>query len=510
MESSNKRIAKNTLLLYIRMGISMLISLYTSRIVLQTLGEMNYGILNIVSGSVAMFTFLNGALSASASRYLTFELGRKNYEKLRETFTACLVVHILMALIIVILSETVGLWLLNEKLKIPESRMYAAHWVYQISLVTIVVSMIQVPYSAMIIAHERMDIYSYLSVGDIFLRLAAIYMLQLIGGDKLIIWSFILLFLTVLIDGAYIGYCVKMFDSVKLIMHKKVEIYKSLFSYAFWNIIGGLSGMLQSQGINVLLNMFYGPVLNAARGIAYQVQGALYQFSSNFMTASRPQITKLYAAGNIKEMMKLVQFSGCLAFYLNWFFTLPVLLEADFILKIWLGEFPPYTYAFTLLALLLGSVLSMKESRTSATAATGNMRDTNLFVCTILCMSFPISYIFLRLKFDPTCVIWVTMAVTIIGEIVAVFILRRYINFSIREYFLKIYGRCLMIGCLSAIIPMLCHYLLPGGLVRLVAVILVSFMSVGVTVFIFGLSKGQQTTMKDFVVSKYLKVVKSS
>lgn len=495
-EGANKRIAKNTIILYIRMGITMLVSLYTSRVVLSTLGEMNYGILNIVSGSVAIFTFLNGALSGSASRYLTYELGKRNHAKLQRTFSSSLHVHIAVGIIIVILSETVGLWLLDDKLVIPSDRMYAAHWAYQISVATVFLSILQVPYSALIVAHEKMDIYAYLSIGDIVVKLGLIFLLQIIGGDKLIIWTAMMMSVTFLYTSAYITYCKKKFPESKLIFHKEYDIYKNLFSFASWNLIGSISGMAQSQGINLILNIYYGPIINAARAIASQVQGSMMQFSGNFMMATKPQIIKRYAAEDYKGMMELVYFSSSLSFYLVWLFTLPVILELPFILRLWLGKYPEYTVSFTFLTLILALVLSIKDSRTTATLATGKIKTTNLTVCVVLLLTFPIAWILLKLGFSPNSVIIETIILTIIGEVIAIRILRRYISFSIKRYFTTVYGRCLLVGIVSSILPTIIHHNMPPGIIRFITVTLVSISCSIMTIYFIGLSNENRILLK--------------
>lgn len=485
----NRRIAKNTIYLYIRMGVSMIISLYTARIVLSTLGDVDYGIFNVVTGCVAMFTFLNGALSGSASRFLTYEIGVGSKERLRKTFSATLIVHLMLALIIVLLCETIGLWFLENKLIIPEDRMGSALWAYQISILMIVVSLVQVPYGALIIAHEKMDIYAYMSFFDIGCRLALIFLLELIPGDKIIIWSWMLLIVNILYTSLYIAYAKRHFIESKFKLHREAPLYNRLLSYAWWDLFGNISGMLQGQGINMLLNMFFGPVVNAARGISYQVQGALSQFSSNFTLASKPQIIKLFAAGQIDEMMKLVKLSGCVAFYLSWFFTLPLALELKYVLSLWLGAYPDNTISFTLITLLMGLILSIKSSRVSAIHATGNIKLTNISVGLILCSSFPLVYLALKLGYGPDSALILSLMVTILAELVAVLVLRKYIVFSISDYFIKVYLRCLLVATISAIIPVVIHNNMSEGLLRFVLVVLSSIISTTICVLYVGVDK---------------------
>lgn len=503
-ESSNKRIARNTLMLYIRMGVSMIISLYTARVVLSTLGDINFGIFNVVSGCVAIFTFLNGALSGSASRYLTYELGRNDFRQLAKTFSATLVVHVALALVLTVLCETIGLWLLESKLIIPADRMSAARWAYQISIIMMVVSIIQVPYGAIVIAREKMDVYAYLSILDIVLRLLLVYLLQILPGDKLILWSILVLFVSVVYTGIYIIYSYRKFPETHIKFHKETPLYKRLLSYAWWDLIGNVSGMLQGQGVNMLLNLFFGPVVNAARAISYQIQGTLTQFSNNFMLASRPQIIKLYAANKIEEMMYLVKRSSCLAFYLSWILTLPLSLELETVLKLWLGSYPEYTVSFTLLTLILGLVLSIKSARVAAIHATGKIKLTNIVVGIILCMVFPVAYILLKKGLSPNAVIIATIIVTLISEVVAIIILRKYIVFSVTQYFVYVYGRCFVVAILSCIIPIVVRYNMDNDILRFTCVCVSSIISVAIVVYIIGIDKTTRQSINQ-VLKRFVK-----
>lgn len=498
-EGNNRRIARNTLMLYLRMGASMLVSLYTARIVLGTLGEVDYGILNVVTGCVAIFTFLNGALSGSTSRFLTFELGRGNTEQLKRTFSATVAIHLLLALAIIILSETVGLWLLTQKLVIPAERMTAAHWAYQIGILSMVISIIQVPYGAAIIAHEKMDIYAYMSLFDVGAKLLLAFLIQVIGGDKMIIWAVMTMIVGVLYTIVYIIYCNKQFDEVRNIrFHNDKPLYKQLFSYSWWDLIGQISGMLQGQGINILLNMFFGPIMNTARAISYQVQGTLTQFANNFMLASRPQIIKLYAAEKIDDMMKLVYRSSCMAFYLSFVMTLPLCLELKYVLDLWLGDYPAETIPFTMLILVNSLIVNIKSSRVAAIHATGHIKLTNIVVGLILCSVFPIAYILLRMGFDATAVFVALIITTFLAEVVAVFVLRKYIKFSVANYWIQVYGRCILVAACSTLPVYAVHTAMAEGFVRLIAVSATSLGIVSIFVYTVGIDRETRTALNNF------------
>lgn len=506
-EGNNRRIARNTLMLYLRMGASMLVSLYTARIVLGTLGEVDYGILNVVTGCVAIFTFLNGALSGSTSSFLTFELGRGDTEQLKRTFSATIVLHLLLALAIIILSETVGLWLLTQKLVIPAERMSAAHWAYQIGIISMVVDIIKVPYGAAIIAHEKMDIYAYLSLFDVGAKLLLAFLIQAIGGDKMIIWAMMTMVVGIVYTVIYVIYCNKQFEEARNIkFHKDKPLYKQLFLYSWWDLIGNISGMLQGQGINILLNMFFGPIMNTARAISYQVQGALTQFANNFMLASRPQIIKLYAANKIEEMMKLVYRSSCMAFYLSFVMTLPLCLELKYVLDIWLGEYPAETIPFTMLILVNGLIVNIKSSRVAAIHATRHIKLTNITVGIILCSVFPIAYILLRMGFAVSSVFITLIATTFLAEVMAVFVLRKYIKFSVASYWIQVYGRCILVVACSILPVYAVHAAMTEGFVRLIAVSATSLVVVSIFVYTLGVDRETRTALNNIAKQIFYKL----
>ena len=502
-DSNNKRIAKNTLMLYIRMGVSMLVSLYTSRIVLNTLGIEDYGIYSVVAGIISMFTFLNGALSQATSRFITFELGRKDYIQLNKIFSAASINHIILALIIFFLAESIGLWFLYNKLVIPENRLDAAFWVYQCSIATTILGIVQVPYGALIMAHERMGIYAYLSIFDVVLKLILVLLLSHIPTDKLIFWAFCGVFVTILYNIFNYLYCHKQFKESQILIHKDITLYRKLFIYSFWDFIGSLSSLAQGQGLNMMLNIFFGPTINAARGIAMTVQGAVVQFSSNFSIASKPQITKLYASGNIKGMMNLIYNSSCLSYYLLYIFALPLCLELDYILKIWLGSYPDYTQIFTLLIIVNSLIWSIKSYRVTALHATGHIKLSNLTVGIILCMTLPISYIFLKLNYPPTSVFIITIIINIVAELTACVILKQYLPYSIFNYLYNVYGRCLFVSIISFIIPYIIHLSFEQNFYRLIFVTICSIFSVCLTVLTFGFKKETKLIIFQYIKNKF-------
>lgn len=376
---SNKTIAKNSIFLYIRSFLIMAVSLYSSRIILEALGIDDYGLYGAIGSVVAMFIMINGVLSAGTSRFLTFELGKGDNERLKKTFSASFILHICLAFILFILLETIGLWFVNHKLNIPEGRNYAANVVYQLSILTSVFSLTQVPYTASIIAHEKMTVYAYVGIAEVTFKLALVFLLLYIPfTDNLIAYAFILALWTIGLQIWYRYYCHKHFEECHLKIVKDKDIYKNMLSYSAWDFIGQFCVTGNSQGLNILLNMFFGVTINAARAVAYQVETAITQFSTNFLTAVNPQITKSYAQGDTNRFFQLITESSKFSFYLLFMLSLPAFLEAPYILKLWLVEVPETSVSFLRFALFYGVFRIVTRPIITGTHATGNIKYLNL------------------------------------------------------------------------------------------------------------------------------------
>lgn len=344
--SDNKRIAKNTMMLYVRMLLSIGVSLYTSRVVLQTLGVEDYGIYNVVGGVVAMFGFLNASMSGATSRFLTFEMGRGDFTKLRDTFSSALIVHIGIAIVVFVVAETVGLWFMANKLVIPQERMFAAHVVYQLSILSMMVGVTQVPYNASIIAHEKMDVYAYVELLNVFLKLGIVYLLLVGHFDKLILYSFLVLAVSFVVAMTYRIYCLRKFEECHFRYVWRRDILKPMLSFSTWDLFGNMSVIFNYQGYGMAMNMFYGVAINTAYGISNTVQGVLKGFSMNVITAFKPQIIKQYAKNNIEGMLSLVYSATKLSLTLYLIMAMPLLKEANAVLTLWLGSSPQYADYF--------------------------------------------------------------------------------------------------------------------------------------------------------------------
>ena len=503
--SDNTRIAKNTIFLYFRMFLIMGVSLYTSRVVLSALGVEDYGLYNVVGGIVAMFSFLNGSLSGATSRFITFELGRKDYVKLNKIFNVALVVHIFIAFIIILLAETIGLWFFYEKMIISEDRLNAAFWVYQISILTTFFSLTQVPYTATIIAHEDMKIYAYVGIVEVILKLLIVYLLAVSPFDKLVFYAILLCVIQIGIILYYRYYCIKQYPESRIKLCREKELYKNIFSFAGSDMIGGISVMAQGQGLNLLLNVFFGPAVNAARAIAYQIQGAVTQFSNNFMTAVRPQIIKSYAQGDIDNMWKLVIQSSCFSFYLMWMICLPICLETDTILTLWLGKYPEHTVSFLNLIFILCLIQTVKTPRVTIFHAMAKVFWSNITVGVVLCMAFPLAYLFLKIGWEPESVFWASNITMILSEFVSVVVLRHFLKFSAIKYFLQVHGRCILVTIVSSIIPyLLFDKYLDAGLLRLMCTCVITTISVGITSLYLGMNASMRLKIYTIVKDKIL------
>lgn len=497
--ANNRRIAKNTLLLYFRMIFMMLVSLYTSRVVLDTLGVEDYGIYNVVGGVVAMFGFINGAMSTSTQRYLTFELGRGDAACLRRVFCTSLFIHALISLLVVILAETAGLWFFYHKMVIPAARMDAAMWVYQFSILATVVMIMSVPYNASIIAHERMSAFAYISVLEVVLKLLVVYLLQIGSWDKLALYAVLIFVVQLGIRALYGMYCSRHFDETRFRRLWDKTLFREMLGFAGWNLWGNCAGVAFTQGVNLLLNMFFGPVVNAARGISVQVQAAISQFSINFQTAMNPQITKSYAVHDYDYMHSLIFRSSKFTFYLLLLLSLPVMLETDSILRLWLGTVPEHTVTFIRLMLCVTIIDSVANPLMISASATGRVRLYQGVVGGILLCILPLSYLVLKLGGHPTSVFVVHLCVCIVVFIVRLYIIRPMIRLSLRNYCRRVVVPCLSVALLAVILPLVLRILLPEGIPAFLAVCLICLLCVSLAAYWLGLSISERTFIRNKV-----------
>lgn len=500
---NNKRILKNTMLLYFRMFFIMAISLYTSRVVLKTLGVEDYGIYNVVGSVVAMMGVLNNAMSVSTQRYLTFEIGTKNFVKLKQIFSVCVTIYLILSIIILLLAETVGLWFLNTQLLIPHYKIDAANWVYQFSIFSSIVTLLLTPYNASIISHEKMNVYAYVSIIDVILKLLAVYILLMIPYDRLIIYGILIFICHLIIMLIYRAYCIRNFSECRYSFYWESGLVKELISYSGWNLFGSLSSLIKGQGLNILLNMFFNPTVNAARGIAYQINVAVTMFFSNFYTAVRPQITKYYAYGDLENMFKLVFRSSKLSYYLILLISLPIMIETPFIINLWLGEIPEYVVIFTRLILIITAIDSVSHPLMTTAHATGDIKLYQASVGTTTILNLPISYVFLKLGFSPVVVFEISICISIICLFMRLWIVNRLLNFPVKDYIIHVLGDSLKVTFISLFIPSVLYYYLDNSFCSFICITLLSIVVTIFSVYCIGLTSAEKEFVDSFIKRKF-------
>mgnify|MGYP001107815184 CR=1 FL=1 len=501
---SNKRIAKNTLLLYFRMIFIMVISLFTSRINLQSLGVENFGIYNVVGGVVAMFSILTGALGVATSRFITFELGKGNKEKLHKVFSSAVTVQILMSLVVVIIAEITGVWFLNNEMIIPQDRLYAANWVLQFSILSFVLTLINVPYNACIIAHEKMSAFAYITIYEVIMKLVIAYSVFVTPIDKLITYSALLLFLSFSTRLIYGIYCTKHFEECQYRFVFDKRMLKQIGGFAGWTMIGNLAWVGYSQGLNILLNLFFGPSVNAARGIAMQVNEKVSSFCTNFQMALNPQITKSYAVNDLNRMHTLIYASSKYSFFLLLFLSLPILIETESILYYWLGNYPEHTAWFVRLIFMVLMVEVVANPLTVGAQANGHIKKYQIIVGTILLMIVPLSYIALKMGYPPEAVFVVHLIIVILAQCVRVIMVKNMISMPISEYVKRVVLRIFAVVATSVVFPIILHLKLPNSLLCIMLTCLVSCISVLLSVYILGLTVVERNKI-NLKIIKYIK-----
>ena len=503
---NNKRIARNTLLLYFRMLFTMGVSLYTSRVVLNVLGIEDFGIYNVVGGAVAMFSILSGSLSSAISRFLTFELGKNNTEKLKKIFSVSVNIQLIIAVAVFILAESVGIWFLNTKMNIPHERVGAAMWVFQCSILTFMINLISVPYNAVIIAHEQMKAFAYISILEVSLKLIIVFLLVLATFDKLIVYAFLLLLIAFIIRLTYGIYCKRHFVECSYRFLIDRDIFKCMLSFAGWNFIGSSSAILKTQGVNLVLNLFYGPIVNAAQGISVQVQQAVFSFVSNFQMAINPQIIKKYASGDVKSMMILVFQGTRFSYYLLFILSLPILLETEFVLTLWLRIVPSHTVAFVKLVLLLSLCDTLSGTLITVQLATGKIRNYQIIVGGLQMMNLPVSYLFLRMGYAPEVTVIVAIFISLVCLFTRLVLLRRMVAFQSKLYLKEVILRVLLVSLISSLLPYWVYSYLKLGVWNFVFLSLVCLTSSLTVIYFVGLSTIEKIYIKNKVKNQFYRI----
>lgn len=486
-------------MLYFRMLLTMGVSLFTVRIVLETLGVVDYGIYNVVGGIVTMFAFLSNTMASASQRYFAFELGKKDFKQLQNTFSLTMLIYFFIAIIILILAQTVGLWFLNHKMMIPNERLNAANWVYQFAILSFMMNMFTIPYNALIIARERMNVYAWVSIVEVLLKLLIVYLLIVISGDKLKTYAILLFGVTTLVTLIYRTYCIRKFQESKFIIFWDKKLFKEMVSYSGWNLFGAIAGILNGQGLNIILNLFWGPVVNAARGIAFQISSTVNNFVLNFMTASRPQIIKYYAEGEKTLMYKLIQQSSKLSFYLLWIISIPLIFETDTILRFWLTDIPEYTTIFTKLMIITALIDSISYSLQTAAQATGRIKIYQAVVGGIMMTNLPISYIILRMGYTPDIVLYVSIGNSIICLILRLQLLKKLIGFSPKIFVLRVLKPIIITTSIISLIITYTTQIMEKSTNRILFTTGLALLMSTTIIFAFGLTRNEKQFLKKII-----------
>lgn len=493
-----KRVMKNTISLYLRMILLTIISLFTVRIVLSVLGEEDYGLYNVVGGFVSMFSFISGTLTIASQRYFAICLSTDDWDKLKKTFSINLIIYIFLGIVILVLAETVGLWFVKNVLVIPAERMTAAVLVYQFSIVNFLVVLLVAPFLALLVADENLKMYSILSVLEGILKVAIVYLLYVSNFDKLVTYAALLCFTSTVINSVYIIYCIRQYPKLKFGFYTDWKEYASVFSFLNWNLIGAIASVVKSQGVNIIINIFFGGVVNAARAIAYQVSTVITSFSQNFMKAIDPQITKTYALGNDKNWMRIIYIASKLSYFLLFIISVPLILNMEYVFSLWLGEYPQHTIIFTVLVIVDALVLAITDPIFTAVQATGKVKLYQILVGGCNLLNLPIAYILLVQSANPVIPFVVAIGVSLLMCIGRLYTFKKVYDFSIVNYVLNVYVPIILTSVTVIIVDM-CVFANAGSFIELILNCIGSvIVSLG-ALLIFGISREERALLFDFL-----------
>lgn len=505
MESNSnktKRIAKNTLILYFRMLFLMLVSLYTSRVILDALGVDDYGIYNVVGGFVSMFALVSAALTSACTRFLNFEMGKSSIQRQSVVFSTAVTIQWSLAIIVLVLAEAIGVWYVNSVMVLPADRLTAANWCFQFSVFNFCMNLITVPYNASIIAHEKMKAFAYVSIYQGLANLVISFLVFAEPFDRLVFYAALLLFVQFSVRMMYQTYCRKHFEECKYSFAFDKSLFKQMLSYSVWHLIGNGSNVLKTHGINVLINLFFGPAVNAAKGIANQVDNAVSQFSGNFMMALNPQITQSYAKGDINYMMSLVKKGSRYSFYVIFLLSLPIIINAEYILNIWLKKVPDYAVIFVQLTLISMMISSLSRTLITAQNATGNVRNYQLIVGGVLLLNVPLSYIMLSLGYTVEVVVIVAMVVEVLAFMTRMYMLPKTLkDFSTTDYLKNVVLNCITVAIVAVPIPLIIWYSLSRNFFSVLLSVVICIIVCSSSIILVGCSKSERNTILSKVIS---------
>ena len=504
-EANNTRLAKNTLMLYGRTIFAMVISLYTSRVILSALGVEDFGIYNVVGGLVAMFSIVSGSLTSAISRYLTYELGNGNFERLKAIFSTSINIQVVISIVIVILGESLGLWFLCNMMNIPVDRIDEAIIVLHCSLIAFVVNLISIPYNAAIIAHEKMSAFAYISMLDVCLKLGVVFLLYIFPWDNLVTYSVLLLIESVIIRLIYGWYCGRNFPETKYKFVTDKSLVRELSSFAGWNFFANSAYMFNTQGINILMNIFFGVTVNAARGIALQVENALVKFSADFTTAINPQIIKSYASKNMQQVYLLVNRGAKFSYFLILIVALPVLIETEYILKLWLGVVPENTAIFIRLAIIGAMIERLGQTGYTACMATGTIKKYTLWITSVGCLVFPLSYIAFKIGAPVEACYLIFITIYVIVDAVRLWIMKGLIDFPIKTFITDVVIKLSYTTIITIILPIFVIVTFEPSILRFITSVLVCIISSIIVIYMIGLTSDEKEKVKSKIKLLYSK-----
>ena len=495
-QENNKRIAKNTFFLYIRMSATMAVSLYTSRIVLQVLGVSDYGLYNVIGGILTMFAMFSAALNVGTQRFLTFAMGENDDDKLKRTFSLALGLHVALSIFILLLAETFGLWFLETQMNIPEGRETAAFWVYQFTVIGFLLTLCQVPFQSCLIAHEEMNMYAYMSIYDVVMKLLIVFLIQFMSFDKLILYGLLILMVNVTSILIYNIYCQRRYEECTFKVRWDSQLAKEIAVYSGWNLFGGSLGFLTNQGVNILLNIFCGTAVNAARGLSMTVNTAVVGFVNNFQTAVNPQIVKLYAAGELEKLFKLIINNGRVAVYLFLLIAIPAFIEIDFVLHLWLGEYPEYTAIFVQLILIQSANQTANQPIGMLLHAIAKLKYPTI-TTVLLMMVFPVSYVLLKMGYSPISVYVASCCIWLFQNVGDLFWAHRYSGISVKKVLRDIYFNVYVGAIVMFSLPWLVSTQMEEGWGRLLTVGSISVIWSSIIIYFWGLTPGMRSLVND-------------
>lgn len=507
--SSNNRIAKNTLFLYIRMAFVLLVSLYTTRVVLHSLGASDYGIFNVVCGFVTLFGFLNTSMTNAIQRFYNYEIGKNDGKDLTRVYNSALIVQVVISILVLVIIETFGLWYLNNKIVIPVERLFSANIIFQSAVIQLFFAIISVPFSAIIIAKERMDFYAIVSILDVILKLVIVILLPYTSYDKLQIYGLLLTAVGILNFLLYYIYVKKNFSCIIFCKVQDYSIIRSILSFSGWNIFGTFAFLLKNQGLAIVLNVVFGTIINAAYGISNQVMGAIKQFSLNIIMAFKPQLVQSYAAGNYTKTRHFMYAMTKVSYIMLYAISLPVIIEMDNILKLWLTNVPEHTVILTRLAIISMLLSNFHTPLVQVIHAVGKQKLFQIITSSIIFGIVPVSYCVLKLDAEPEYIYWVTIALVMLNQLACLFALRKEFYFSIKEYIRCAIAPCVIVTMTSIIPPCFLIYQIPSSPIgEIISITITSIISVIICFYLFALTKPEKKQIKEIVIKKINKIAK--